>query len=140
MIIGCHSIIYSKNAQKDRDFIKRVFKFPYVDVGDGWLIFRLPPAEIAVHPSERNNKQELYLLCDDIIKTIAQMKKLGIECTAVMKQSWGAVTSIRLPSGSVLKIYQPFHESPRKARTKNAKRTPSGAKGISSVSLSKKLK
>jgi hypothetical protein len=140
MIIGCHSIIYSKNAKKDRDFIKRVFKFPYVDVGDGWLIFRLPPAEVAVHPSERNNKQELYLLCDDIMKTIAQMKKLRIECTPLKKQSWGVLTGIRLPGGGLLKIYQPFHDSPKEPRTKKEKRPPSAGNGASLVGPLKKLK
>jgi len=140
MIVGCHSIIYSKDAQKDSDFIKRVFKFPYIDVGDGWLIFKLPPAEVAVHPSERNNKQELYLLCDDIAETMAQMKKLKIECTPVRKQSWGALTSIRLPSGALLKMYQPFHARPKEPLGKRTKRAPSGRKRETMVRLSKARK
>jgi hypothetical protein len=135
MIVGCHSIIYSKDAEKDRDFIKKVFKFPYVDVGNGWLIFGLPPAEVAVHPSKRNNRQELYLLCDDIKKTIAPMKKLGIECAPVKEQSWGALTSIRLPGGGLLKMYQPFHASPKESRFKKAKRPASGTKNGPSVSV-----
>ena len=88
MIIGCHSIIYSKDPEKDREFIRDVLQFPYVDVGDGWLIFGLPPSEIAVHPSERNNVQELCLLCDDIRETIAQMKKQKVKCSPIKKQQW----------------------------------------------------
>jgi len=88
MIIGCHSIIYSKDPEKDREFIRDVLQFPYVDVGDGWLIFGLPSSEVAVHPSERNNVQELYLLCDDIRETIAQMKKQKVKCSPIKKQQW----------------------------------------------------
>ena len=112
MITGCHFIIYSKNPEKDRDFFKKVLKFPHVDVGDGWLIFGLPPSEVAVHPSEKNNIQELYLMCDDIKKTITQMKKHKVQCGRITDQPWGLLTDLKLPGGGKIKIYQPFHDRP----------------------------
>ncbi len=120
MIIGCHSIIYSKDPESDRTFIRDVLKFPYVDVGDGWLIFGLPPSEMAVHPSDKNNVQELYLMCDDISETIAEMKKLKVKCGTIEEHSWGLMTNLRLPSGTKLGIYQPFHNGPKSTSTKTS--------------------
>src|SRR3979409_1661119 len=74
MITGAHSIIYSKNPEADRDFLRDGLRLTHVDVGGGWLIFGLPPAEVAVHPSEENNQHEFYLMCDDIEAFVAQMK------------------------------------------------------------------
>ena len=133
MIIGCHSIIYSKEPEKDREFLTDVLKFPYVDVGDGWLIFGLPPSEVAVHLSEKNNVQELYLLCDDIKETIAQMKKQNARCSPIKKQQWGLLTHIRLPGGGLLKMYQPFHERPKSIRTR--KTAKSSTNRIASLRL-----
>jgi hypothetical protein len=135
MIIGCHTIIYSKDPEKDREFIKDVFKFPYVDVADGWLIFGLPPSEVAVHPSEKNNLQELYLLCDDIKETIAEMKKQKVRCSPIKKQQWGLLTDIRLPGGGYLKMYQPFHVRPKSIRIKKSTKTSSNR--IASLRLRK---
>lgn len=140
MIIGCHAIIYSKNPERDRVFIKDVLKFPYVDVGNGWLIFVLPPSEVAVHPSERNNVQELYLLCDDIKETIAKLKKLKVKCTSIRKQSWGLLTDLKLPGGGLLKMYQPFHDRPRSTRIKKSMKMPSNGDPRSLRSIPIKVK
>ena len=83
MIIGAHSIIYSRNAEADRAFLRNVLEFPNIDVGDGWLIFGLPPAELAVHPSEKNDVHELYLMCDDIEAFIAAMNDRNVPCSPV---------------------------------------------------------
>jgi len=112
MIIGAHSIIYSKNSEADRAFLKDVLGFPYVDAGDGWLIFRLPPAEVAVHPSVENDVHELYLMTDDVEALVASMEKRGIEATPISQQGWGMLTQVTLPGGGKLGIYQPLHESP----------------------------
>jgi hypothetical protein len=112
MIIGAHSIIYSKKPEADREFLKDVLGFPHVDVGHGWLIFGLPPAEVAVHPSDENGLHELYLMTDDVEALIASMKERGIEATAISEQRWGALTQVTLPGGGKLGIYQPRHASP----------------------------
>ncbi|PYQ61829.1 MAG: extradiol dioxygenase [Acidobacteria bacterium] len=112
MIIGAHSIIYSKNPDADRAFLRDVLKFPNVDVGGGWLIFGLPPAEVAVHPSEENDVQEFYLMCDDLKSFMADMKKQGVTCGPVHDQSWGQLTEVTLPGGGKLGVYQPRHTRP----------------------------
>jgi hypothetical protein len=112
MIIGAHSIIYSKNSDADRAFLKEVLDFPHVDVGDGWLIFGLPPGELAVHPSDENNVHEFYLMTDDVEALVASMRGLGIETTPISHQGWGMLTQITLPGGGKLGIYQPRHASP----------------------------
>lgn len=113
MIIGAHSIIYSTNAEADREFLRDVLKFPNVKVGSGWLIFGLPPAEIAVHPSDKNNVHEFYLMCDDIDALIAEMKKHNVPCTPVRRMDWGILTQVTLPGGGKLGIYQPLHARPK---------------------------
>ncbi len=112
MITGAHFIIYSTNPEKDRAFIRDVLKFPNIDAGEGWLIFGLPPAEMAVHPSTENNLQELYLMCEDIHALIKQMKSLKIKCSRVQRLSWGLLINLTLPGGGNLKIYQPLHARP----------------------------
>jgi hypothetical protein len=89
MINGGHIILYSKDAEADKEFIKNVLKFKYVDVHGGWLIFKLPPSEIAVHPSNANDKHEFYLMTDDLDLEIASLKKAGTECEAVTQQKVG---------------------------------------------------
>src|SRR2546425_4769948 len=116
MIIGAHSIIYSKAPQADRVFLQRVLELPSVDAGHGWLIFGLPPAEVAVHPSEENDVHELFLMCDDVQAFIAQMKMKKVECSPVDEQRWGSITRLTLPGGGKLGIYQPKHASPLKLR------------------------
>lgn len=113
MIIGAHSIIYSTNPDSDRKFLRDVLRLPNVDVGEGWLIFGLPPAEVAVHPSDENNLHEFYLMCDDIDAFIAEMGKRKIECSPVHNQGWGLLTLLTLPGGGKLGVYQPRHARPK---------------------------
>lgn len=113
MIIGAHSILYSTNADADRAFLKDVLQFPSVDVGHGWLIFGLPPAEVAVHPGEKNDVHELYLMVDDVEGFIADMTTRGIECGPVHDQGWGMLTQLTLPGGGKLGVYQPHHARPQ---------------------------
>jgi hypothetical protein len=113
MIIGAHSIVYSTNPEADRAFLRDILKLPNVDVGDGWLIFGLPPAEVAVHPSDKNDIHEFYLMCDDVEAFIAEMKKQGISCTPVQNQGWGLLTQLTLPGGGELGVYQPRHARPK---------------------------
>lgn len=113
MIIGAHSIIYSKNPDADRAFLRDVLKLPNVDVGGGWLIFGLPPAEVAVHPGDKNNVHEFYLMVDDVEALIAEMKRRNIACGPVHNQGWGLLTQITLPGGGTLGVYQPRHARPK---------------------------
>jgi hypothetical protein len=118
MIIGGHSIIYSKNPEADRAFLRDVLKLTNVDVGGGWLIFGLPPAEIAVHPSDENDVQEFYLMVDDVEAFIADMKKRKIACDPVQNQGWGMLTQLTLPGGGKLGVYQPRHARPKPMKGK----------------------
>lgn len=112
MINGAHTIIYSTNPEADRAFLRDVLGLPSVDVGDGWLIFGLPPAEVAVHPSEKNDVHELFLMCEDIEAFVAKMKEHAIPCEEVQNQGWGLLTTLTLPGGGKLGVYQPRHERP----------------------------
>ena len=112
MLIGAHSIIYSIAPEADRAFLGDVLRLPNVDVGEGWLIFGLPPAEVAVHPSNKNSGHEFYLMCDDIDAFVEQMKTHNIASTPVQDQGWGRLSQITLPGGGKLGIYQPQHARP----------------------------
>jgi hypothetical protein len=112
MINGAHAIIYSTNPDADRAFFRDVLKLTHVDVGHGWLIFGLPPSEVAVHGAEANNKHELYLMCENIDAFAAAMKNRGISCSAVQDQGWGRVSQVTLPGGGTLGVYQPRHARP----------------------------
>lgn len=112
MISGAHSIIYSTDAEADRAFLRDVIKLPNVDVGQGWLIFGLPPAELAVHPSQKNDVHEFYFMCDDLAVFIAEMEQHHISCDAVQDQGYGLFTQLRLPGGGKLGVYQPRHARP----------------------------
>ena len=109
MISGAHVIVYSKDADADRAFFRDVLGFPSVDAGRGWLIFALPPAEVAFHPSEENGVHELYFLCDHLEASIAELAGKGVLCSAVEEQRWGSVTKIGLPGGGAIGLYQPKH-------------------------------
>ena len=111
-ITGAHAIIYSKDAEADRAFLRDVLKFPHVDVGHGWLIFGLPPAEVAVHPGEENDRHEFYLMCDDIEAFVREMQGRGVECAPVQNMGWGTLTQVTLPGGGKLGVYQPRHARP----------------------------
>ena len=89
MIHGAHVIIYSKDSDADRAFFRDVLKYESVDAGHGWLIFALPPAEVAVHPSDENDVHELFLMCDDVHALIAEMKEKKVECSPIDEQRWG---------------------------------------------------
>jgi len=127
MITGVYSIIYSTNPEADRALLRDVFKLPHVDVGHGWLIFGLPPAEVAVHPSDKNGVHEFYLMCDDVKQFVATMKEHSISCDEIQDQGWGVLTQIRLPGGGKLGVYQPRHDRPKSASK------PAKAKRQSSV-------
>lgn len=109
MIFGAHVIVYSKNSSADRAFLSDVFGFPSVDAGHGWLIFALPPAEVAVHPSEKDDGHELYFMCDDLGAEILALRGKGVQCSEVQEARWGSITKIRLPGGSEIGLYQPRH-------------------------------
>jgi hypothetical protein len=112
MIIGAHSIIYSTHPSADRAFLRDVLGMPHVDVGEGWLIFGLPPAEVAVHPSSKNDLHEFYLMCADVDAFVAALDARGIRCEAVQEMGWGRLTQVRLPGGGKLGVYQPRHGRP----------------------------
>ena len=94
MINGAHSIIYSTNPDADRAFLRDVLKLPNVDIGDGWLIFGLPPAEVAVHPSDTNDVHEFYLMCDDVEALVTEMTSRGVATGPVKDEGWGVLTII----------------------------------------------
>jgi len=112
MITGAHSIIYSSDPDADRSFFKNILQFPHVDIGQGWLIFGLPPAELAIHPSKENGLHEFYLICDGIHVFLEEMAKHKIICTAPENQPWGMLTYVTLPGGGQLGVYEPKHARP----------------------------
>lgn len=113
MITGIHAIVFSAEAEKVRAFFADVLGMTSVDAGGGWLIFALPPAELAVHPADGESHHELYLMCDDIHVTLAELTAKGVEVARdVSDQGWGLLAAIRLPDGSAFPIYQPRHPSP----------------------------
>jgi catechol 2,3-dioxygenase-like lactoylglutathione lyase family enzyme len=111
MINGAHIIIYSRDADADRAFFQDVLGYPHVDAGGGWLIFKLPPAEIAVHPVDGAERHELYLMCDDVEATVKDLTAKGVEFTQpVSDEGWGLLTRLRLPGGGEVGMYEPRHE------------------------------
>lgn len=111
-----HAIVFSAEAQKVRAFFADVLGMPSVDAGGGWLIFALPPAELAVHPADGETRHELYLMCDDIQATLADLRARGVEVAReVSDQGWGLLAAIRLPDGSEFPIYEPRHPLPPRA-------------------------
>jgi catechol 2,3-dioxygenase-like lactoylglutathione lyase family enzyme len=109
MIIGAHVIVYSKDAEADREFFRDILGFKSVDAGHGWLIFALPPAEAAFHPAEENERHELYFMCDDLKAEMSALKKKGVACSEVHNERWGSITRIKLPGGGQIGLYQPKH-------------------------------
>src|SRR5207342_2513288 len=112
MLTGAHSIIYSTKPDADRDFLRDVLKLTHVDVGGGWLIFGLPPSEVAIHPSDKNDVHELFLVCADVQSFVAEMQRQGVETSAIQDQPWGRLTQLTLPGGGKLGVYQARHERP----------------------------
>ena len=113
MITGAHVILYSKDSEADREFIRDGLGFNHVDVGGGWLLFATPPAELAVPPGPKNDVHELYLMTDDVKGLIKELAGKGVACAAVQEERWGSLTRLTLPSGSKLGVYQPKHPSPK---------------------------
>src|ERR1700758_1993763 len=124
MIFGAHILFYSQDPEADRAFFTNILGLPSVDVGHGWLIFAMPPAEAAIHPTESDFSQThagesligavLYLMCDDLKAEIASLKQKNVECTEIQEAPWGISTTIPLPSGRAIGFSQPKHRTPRK--------------------------
>jgi catechol 2,3-dioxygenase-like lactoylglutathione lyase family enzyme len=113
VITGVHAIVFSPGADEVRAFFRDVLGLPSVDAGRGWLIFALPPAELAIHPADGDTRHELYLMCDDIAATLAELRAKGVPVVRdVTDQGWGLLASIRLPDGSELPLYEPRHPLP----------------------------
>ena len=119
MVNGAHILLYSKDPDADRAFFRDVLQFRAVDAGHGWLIFALPPAELAVHPGDGDFVQShaehamlgavVYLMCDDLPELIRTLGAKGVTCTEVAQAPWGMKTTVRLPSGGEIGLYQPAH-------------------------------
>jgi catechol 2,3-dioxygenase-like lactoylglutathione lyase family enzyme len=122
VVDAVHVVIYTKDADADRAFFRDMLGFPSVDAGHGWLIFALPPAELGVHPTEEEawpassalvGHHQLYLMCQDVKTTVNELKSKGVEFTKPIEDvGWGLLTSMKLPGGSGLFLYQPKHPSP----------------------------
>jgi hypothetical protein len=110
MIRGAHVILYSTDADADRAFLRDLLELPAVDAGGGWLILQLPPAEVAVHPADTSGATELYLVCDDIEETVADLEKRGVAVDGpITDQGWGRLATVPLPGGGRLGIYEARH-------------------------------
>jgi catechol 2,3-dioxygenase-like lactoylglutathione lyase family enzyme len=109
MISGAHVIVYSKNVEADRGFFRDVLGFKSVDAGHGWLIFALPPGEVAFHPSDEIGVHELYFMCDDLKAEMVSLDKKDVKCSEVQEARWGSIAKMRLPSGGEVGLYQPKH-------------------------------
>ena len=113
MITGVHAILFSRDAEADRAFFRDLLDFPSVDAGHGWLIFALPPAELAAHPTDGDAHHELYLMCDDVAAAVEELSSKGVEFTKeISDEGFGLMTALRLPGGSELALYEPRHPSP----------------------------
>jgi catechol 2,3-dioxygenase-like lactoylglutathione lyase family enzyme len=113
MITGVHAIVFTPEAEETRAFFRDVLEFPSVDAGGGWLIFGLPPAELAAHPSGGDTRHELYLMCDDVNATVEELTAKGVEIVRpVSDEAFGLMTAIRMPGGGELGLYEPRHPTP----------------------------
>jgi hypothetical protein len=137
MISGIHAVIYSKQAERLREFFRDVLRLPSVDAGHGWLIFALPPAELAVHPEE-DSYHELYLMCDDVQATTENLKSKGVQlATPIADRGWGLVTRLKLPGGDEIGLYQPKH--PTAIELTNLPKPTSNAKSADGKAPTKRL-
>jgi len=131
MITGVHTLIYTKQAEQVREFFKKTLKFPTVDAGRGWLLFALPPAEMGIHPTDKDGSYDLYLMCDNIEKTVAELTKHGARFPrGITTAGWGKVTAIELPGGLEMGLYEARHPTalglsvaPKAAKKKVAKKS-----------------
>ncbi|MDX6500073.1 MAG: hypothetical protein QOG23_3333 [Blastocatellia bacterium] len=117
MINGAHVIVYSQDAEADRAFFKDVLGFPSVDAGHGWLIFALPLSEVAFHPGD-NGAHQLYLMCDDLKSEMSALAAKGVACEEVQEPRWGLLTTVLLPGGGRLGLYQPKHPTAADLKSK----------------------
>jgi len=113
MITGAHAVIYSRDAEALRAFLGDVLGFAGVDAGGGWMIYALPPGEVAAHPDEHGGRHQLYLMCDDIAATVAELEAKGVEFTGPPRDvGWGLLTAMKVPGGDDLGLYEPRHPAP----------------------------
>jgi hypothetical protein len=112
MLTGAHIVIYSSNIEADRAFFGEVLKLPSVDGGGGFMIYAVPPAELAVHEAQASGQHEVYLMCASIERFVGEMKRRGIACTAVSDEGWGLLIEVTLPGGGKLGVYEPRHPRP----------------------------
>jgi len=112
MINGAHVVIFSKDAESDRAFFRDVLGLDHVDAGGGWLIFTLPPAEVAMHPGDENDRHSLYLTCEDIHGFIDDLAEKGVTASPPVEEPWGLLTQVPLPGGGAVGVYQPTHPKP----------------------------
>src|SRR5277367_3813874 len=125
MIIGAHVMLQSRDDKADQAFLTEVLKLTSVDAGDGFLIFGLPPAEVAVHANDANDVHQLHLMCDDINAFVEDMKERGISALPPVNRGWGTATEIALPGGGKLSVYEPHHKRPKaKAAAAKKKKAP----------------
>lgn len=109
MITGTHMIVHTTDTEADRAFFRDILGFPSVDAGGGWLLFALPPAELACHPTTDTPKHELYLMCDDMRATAQALRDKGIDTTPFVEARWGTVTTVTTPGGAEIGLYEPRH-------------------------------
>ena len=114
MITGAHAVIYAEDGDATRTFLRDVLGWSNVDAGGGWLIFKLPPAEVGIHPTDGgevpSGRHQLYLTCDDLDATIAELAAKGVELAEpIHEERWGRVTAIVVPGGGQLGLYEPKH-------------------------------
>ncbi|HEX2736066.1 MAG TPA: hypothetical protein VHM70_30910 [Polyangiaceae bacterium] len=128
MINGAHVIIYSRDAEADRAFLRDLIELEHVDVGGGWLIFALPPSEVAIHPGDDNDVHELYLTCPDVEAFVEQLGAQNIACGEIQDLGWGRLTKVTLPGGGTLGVYEPRHERPPSASAKKSAHAKKSAK------------
>ena len=148
MITGIHTLIYANDADKVRTFFRDVLQFPSVDVGHGWVIFAMPPAELGIHPTDGEVYHELYLMCDDVKSTVARLQRKGVQCAEIRDVGWGSLTSVTIPGGGEIGLYEPRHKTAigpsaakkaavRKPASRAAKRARTAPKPKSSSSKRK---
>jgi hypothetical protein len=135
MLTGAHVILSSTSPEADRAFLREILRLPHVDAGEGWLIFALPPAEVAIHPADADGEHELWLMCADVEAFVVEMRRAGVPCTSPTDQGWGIVVRLTLPGGGTLGVYQPRHAHPApyaaagKAKAQARSATKAGARG-----------
>ncbi|HYK98858.1 MAG TPA: hypothetical protein VEU77_10755 [Candidatus Acidoferrales bacterium] len=128
LVDGAHVVLYSTDAEADRAFLRDALGLSGIDVGGGWLTFALPPSEVAVHPSERNDQHELFFLCADIKTFLSEMKKRRVACAPMQTERWGYLTKITLPGGGKIGVYEPRHERASKPAPRRVSAATSAAR------------